>query len=396
MKKSVIFLLIGSILGVLVWKNVERVMEGRQANVATIDGKNVLPPAPPSGSKSQVSETRAAASKLERVVVNIDTLGQPLQTDWGLFGGRSVQPQGSGSGVIIREDGFVVTNHHVVANAQSITVTTWDGKQYSGQLWATDPSFDLAVVKINKDKLPFAVLGNSDSIEVGDSVIAVGNALGLGTTVTSGIISATERSVPDSSTRGLSRAIQTDAAINRGNSGGALALLNGEVIGINTAILSTQGGGNIGIGFAIPSNTVREVVTQLIRTRQAIPMPWLGIEYGNNSPEIAGMLEQQGITYPNSNGIIVIQVLQGSPAQAGGIRPFDNILLADGKEIKDTRDFQRIIQAKKPDETLKIQLYRPSTGRKVELEIKLGSAPAMQAAPQQPQQAPRRILPLPF
>ena len=181
---------------------------------------------------------RAAAADVEQVVVNIDTVMRPVSIpDFGFLGSRYALPEGAGSGVVIRPDGFIVTNNHVVENAQQIEVTFQNGDKVRGEIWGRDPAYDLAVVKVARSGLPTARLGDSSKIRVGDQVIAVGNALGLGTTVTSGIVSALERAVEGSEkSKGLAKAIQTDAAINRGNSGGALALLNGDVIGINTAI----------------------------------------------------------------------------------------------------------------------------------------------------------------
>lgn len=397
MKKTVALLILGLLLGVLVVLNYQRIQGGRVTPL-TQDG-DVLPPPSKSAAAPGDNPTRAAAAKLEKAVVNIDTVGRPVGIpDFG-FTTRYVQPQGAGSGVIIRPDGFIVTNDHVVGDAQDIDVTLDDGSRVRGQLWARDPQSDLAIVKIGRNNLPFARLGDSDRIAVGDPVIAIGNALGLGTTVTSGIISARERSVQGpGGNKSLEKAIQTDAAINRGNSGGALALLNGDVIGINTAIFSTeQGGGNIGIGFAIPSNTVRKIATDLIENKKVDrPQPaWVGVWYVQMSPEFAaGIRQELGLEYPNTkDGIIVRRVEAGSPAAKAGIRVFDQILEADGKKLKKQTDFSDAIHSRKPGDTVKLKLYRPSASKQMDVTVTLSAVP--QNLPVNEQQ-PRRGLTLPF
>jgi serine protease Do len=407
LKKSLALLIAGCVLGVLIYLNVQRMMGGRGLPLAGEQG-DVLPPpsnAPiPSGLKE--SPTRIAAAKLERVVVNIDTLGRPIGIpDWFGMATRYVQPQGAGSGVIIRSDGFIVTNDHVVRDAQTIDVTLFDGRKVRGELWGRDPQSDLAIVKIPRNNLPVARLGDSDQIAVGDPVIAVGNALGLGTTVTTGIISARERSVqgPDGN-RALEKAIQTDAAINRGNSGGALALLNGDVIGINTAIFSTnEGGGNIGIGFAIPSNTVRKIANALIKNRKVErPAPaWVGIWYMGMSAEVAQAVEQElGFRYPQPDtGILVRRVEPGSPAEVAGIRPWDQVLDVDGKPIKQQSDFADAIHERKPGDSVKLKIYRPATGSTLTVTVRLAAAPRNLPAagvPEEVPSQPRGGLRLPF
>lgn len=405
MKKSIALLVAGAVLGVLVWLNVQRVMQGGPGSVVT--GGQVLPPPKTTGSVP-ASATRNAAAKLEQVVVNIDTVGRPVSVPVpGFFGmeSRFVTPEGSGSGVIVRSDGFIVTNNHVIENAQQISVTLNNGNRVKGEVWARDPNYDLAVVKIPRSGLPFAVLGNSDKVQVGDPVIAVGNALGLGTTVTSGIISAKERAVGgEAGSKGLAKAIQTDAAINRGNSGGALALMDGEVIGINTAILSSNGGGSIGIGFAIPANTVRTVATELIRNRkyQAPPQAFMGIAYGANNPDDAQLLkERYGFVYPSvTDGILVASVVDGGPADRAGIKVFDNILTVDGKAIKGTDGFQKIIRGHRPGDAVSLTLFRPALGRKITLRVSLSAVPQGmgegESQPQPQQTQPRRGFPIPF
>lgn len=401
MKKSLALILLGAVAGVLIWLNVLRIMAGRQD--LTLPSGNVLPPlsSAPAPTQSKDVSTERAAAVVEKVVVNINTVGRPIP-DTSYFGfGGFLTPEGAGSGVIVRKDGFIVTNNHVIEDAQTIDVTLSNGKKVRGELWARDPAFDLAVVKIPLNNLPTAVFANSDDIHVGDPVIAVGNALALGETVTSGIISALARSVegPEPN-KSLQKAIQTDAAINRGNSGGALALLDGRVVGINTAILSTNsGGGNIGIGFAIPSNTVYKVVSELIRHRKyEAPSPaWIGIQYLPNSREISQMLkERYQMSYPSATaGVIVDQVVPGGPAERAGIKAFDNILTVDGKPVNGTRGFAYAIHAHKPGDTVKITVWRPALSRKLTIAVKLSAMP-VNVPQQQPQQGPTGSFGLPF
>ncbi len=218
--KSLGLIILGAVVGVLVWLGFQRYIDNRET-VATGGLPGVISRPAPEAAGGQA--TTKAAKIVEEYVVNVDTTGRPV-ADYGFFGFQGWRtPTGSGSGVIVRQDGFVVTNNHVVEDAQDIQVTLFSGRKLSGRLWARAPDYDLALVKINARDLPYARFADSQKdIRVGDPVIAVGNALGLGTTVTSGIISALQRRVPtDSNSRNISlqKAIQTDAAINPGNSG---------------------------------------------------------------------------------------------------------------------------------------------------------------------------------
>ena len=321
-----------------------------------------------------------AAAIVGKAVVNIDTTSRPSDKGFpfdifGLpFGGpQSPEPQqGKASGVIVRPDGYIVTNNHVVADAQSVTVTLHSGARYRGRVVGTDPKTDLAVVKIDARNLPYATFANADTLVVGDWVVAIGNALGLGPTVTVGVVSATQRALMVGD-RPLEHAIQTDAAINRGNSGGALADLKGQVIGINTAIASTgPDGGSIGIGFAIPSNTVKKITDELIK-RGKVVRPWLGIYYGPVTDSIRQGMGSQGPT-PPAGGVIVSQVIPGSPAERAGIRSYDIILEVDRKKVTDPKTVENTIQSHKPGQKIVLLIWR--NGQTIVVGVTLGEMPA--------------------
>jgi serine protease Do len=233
---------------------------------------------------------------------------------------------GSGSGFILRQDGIIVTNNHVVENAKDITVVLADGRELSGAVLGRDPKTDLAVVKVEtKDALPIAPMGDSDALHVGDWVVAIGNPFGLSNTVTAGIVSAKARSIGAGP---YDNFIQTDAPINPGNSGGPLFDQRGNVVGINTAIFS-RNGGSIGIGFAIHVNLAKQLVPELEESGH-VTRGWLGVAIQKLTPELA---ESHGVTPPR--GALVSSVMAKSPAEAAGIKPGDVIVDYDGKPLVD-------------------------------------------------------------
>ena len=270
------------------------------------------------------------------------------------FGDRARQmrqePQiGLGSGVIVSPEGYLLTNNHVVAGADDIEVKLADGREAKATVIGTDPDTDVAVLKINLDRLPAITFGATDDLQVGDVVLAIGNPFGVGQTVTSGIVSALGRDQLGINT--FENFIQTDAAINPGNSGGALVDTNGNLLGINTAIYS-RSGGSMGIGFAIPATTARQVMESLIKDGQ-VRRGWIGVEPRDLTPEIA-----QTLNLPIKQGVLITGVLQSGPASAGGVRPGDVVVKVGDKRVTTTVQLLNAVAALTPDKQAVIQVQR--------------------------------------
>lgn len=272
--------------------------------------------------------------------------------------------RGLGSGVIVSADGSILTNHHVVDGAEKITVLTSDNKSFTAKVIGTDKPSDLAVLKIDAQGLPFLSLGNSDTVRVGDIVLAIGNPLGIGQTVTAGIISAKGRrtGLSDGSYEDF---LQTDAPINRGNSGGALVNLNGELIGINSQILSPGGasGGNIGIGFSIPSNMAKTVFEQLLKDGK-VHRGMLGINIQNVSEDTAVALELK-----DRAGVLVSGVKAGSSAEKAGMKRGDIITAINGEKLEDSNVLRNKVAGTAPGTTIKLTVVRE--GKETELSATL-------------------------
>ncbi len=299
---------------------------------------------------------RTASQRISPAVVNIDTGTRVFD----FFGEERSVRLGSGSGVIISSDGYVVTNNHVVRLrreiARDIFVTLRDGRRFRARVLGTDSQNDIALLKIDAKNLPVAQLGDSDKLQVGDWVIAVGNPFGLGTTVTAGIVSALNRSLEGANIP--SGLIQTDAAINQGNSGGALADSRGRLVGINTAIYSPVGA-NVGIGFAIPINRVKEVVKEILEYG-FLGEAFLGISYVDISdPQVRRSLEQRlpGVRFP-AQGMFVVEIVPRTPADAAGIQPGDVILQIDGRPVRRIEDMQGYLRRKQPGERITLRVWR--------------------------------------
>ena len=276
-----------------------------------------------------------------------------------------------GSGVIISPRGYILTNQHVVEAADEIEVALSDGKKLSAKVVGSDPETDLAVLHVDAQNLPPITLGQAAKLRVGDVVLAIGNPLGVGQTVTMGIISALHRTGLRINT--FENFIQTDAAINQGNSGGALIDTSGNLVGINTAILS-QSGGSIGIGFAIPVSTAKQVMNQLIATG-SVTRGWVGVELQAITPELA-----ESFKYGSTAGVLVAGVQRGSPADRAGIKPGDIVLTVDGKQVHDPDSMRGLIVALAPGRHIRIKLKRGQS--EMELPVQVGKRPRVEPAPE--------------
>jgi len=265
-----------------------------------------------------------------------------------------------GSGVIVDATGYIVTNNHVVAKADEIKVLLNDRREFSGKVVGTDPKSDLAVIKINAKDLPMVPWGDSDKLEVGEYVLAIGNPFGLNQTVTQGIVSAVGRA--NVGIADYEDFIQTDAAINPGNSGGALVNARGELVGINTAIFS-RSGGYMGIGFAVPSNMTRAVMDSLIKGGKVV-RGWLGVSIQDVTPDLA---KQFGLT--DSRGALVSEVIPDSPAAAAGIQSGDVIIAFNGKTVDSPSILRNTVAQTSVGKTIKVELLREKKTKSVEVKI---------------------------
>ena len=254
-----------------------------------------------------------------------------------------------GSGVIINSDGYVLTNNHVIQGADAIQVSLKDGRSSTATVIGTDPETDIALLKIDLDNLPVISIGDSEQLEIGDVVLAIGNPFGVGQTVTMGIVSATGRTQLGINT--FENFIQTDAAINPGNSGGALVDAYGRLIGINTAIFSRSGGSQ-GVGFAIPSKMAKNIMNQLIKHGRAV-RGWLGFEGHALTPKLVESLELD-----TTEGIIITAIIRNSPAHKAGLEPGDIIAGIDDNKVKSGHDALAVITAKQPGEKVTLLIRR--------------------------------------
>jgi serine protease Do len=382
---STIFVLITLTLGILIGTVVSKSAKGKED--PSVDATPLQMPAP-----QQMSNTFSRVAKqIEPAVVNINTestlrprRGRQMPGDEGedpmqdffdrFFGGqtpRGMNPEGMrqrslGSGVILDSKGFIITNAHVVERADRIRVRLMDdppgAQPHEAKVIGSDRETDLAVIKIDvKRALPAAKLGNSDSMNVGDWVLAIGSPFGLEQTVTAGIVSSKGRTIDNS--RQFQSFIQTDAAINPGNSGGPLVNLNGEVIGINTAIF-TQTNGSMGVGFAMPSKTVMSVYNQLIGPEHKVTRGSIGVQFGATpNPAVARM-------YGVPDGVVISSVRPGTPAEQAGLKTGDTIVSIDGKPIKTGDELVGEISSRKPGTKMKVGIVRDQ--KRQELDVTVG------------------------
>ncbi len=334
---------------------------------ATIGGVSVIEaPAsslPRAASPAGPIGSFAAAAKIaSAAVVSINTskaaVKNPQMNDpWFRFFFGDQNPgeaqAGLGSGVIVSSSGYILTNNHVVEGADEIEVVLNDTRKTRAKVIGTDPDTDLAILKIDLDKLPVIVLGNSDELQVGDPVLAIGNPFGVGQTVTGGIVSALGRNQLGINT--FENFIQTDAAINPGNSGGALVDVNGNLLGINTAIYS-RSGGSMGIGFAIPVSTAKQVLEGIVAEGQ-VTRGWIGVEPQELNAELieAFKLKPEAA---KAGGVIITGVLQNGPAALGGIRPGDVIMAVDGHPVRNVSQLLTAVAALKPGTPAPLKVLR--------------------------------------
>ena len=314
------------------------------------------------GSASPMGSFAPAAKIASAAVVSINTskaaVKNPQMNDpWFRFFFGDQNPgeaqAGLGSGVIVSSSGYILTNNHVVEGADEIEVVLNDTRKTKAKVIGTDPDTDLAILKIDLDKLPVIVLGNSDQLQVGDPVLAIGNPFGVGQTVTGGIVSALGRNQLGINT--FENFIQTDAAINPGNSGGALVDGNGNLLGINTAIYS-RSGGSMGIGFAIPVSTAKQVLEGIVAEGQ-VTRGWIGVEPQELSAELVEAFKLKPEA-AKAGGVIITGVLQNGPAAQSGIRPGDVILAVDGQPVGNVSQLLTAVAALKPGTSAPLKVLR--------------------------------------
>jgi S1-C subfamily serine protease len=320
----------------------------------------------------------AVYEKVADGVVNVTSTAVQMDFFFNAF-----PTQGSGSGSVIDTRGHILTNHHVVADAQKLEVTLADESKWPAKLVGSDPESDLAVIRIDapREKLKVIPMGDSKSLRIGQKVLAIGNPFGFERTLTTGVISSLGRTIRSDSGALMEDIIQTDAAINPGNSGGPLLNSEGEIIGINTAILSPSGG-SVGIGFAIPVNVAKKIVPDLI-ARGYIVYPWIGATIQSLIPEVADYLKLKV-----ERGAMIAEVVKGGPADKAGLRGGnrrievgntivvvggDVIVRADQHEIKTNDELIRYIREKKPGDTISLQVFRRNKPQ--EVRVKLGERP---------------------
>ena len=341
----------------------------------------VAAPATPSAASGPTTASyNAAVQRAMPAVVNISTSKEvrsrhPLLNDpiFRRFFGEQLPDEAQrasslGSGVLVSTSGYVLTNHHVVEAADEIEVALADGRKLLAKVVGSDPDTDLAVLRVTAEKLPAITFGSSEALRVGDVVLTIGNPFNLGHTVTAGIVSALGRSGLGINT--FENFIQTDAAINPGNSGGALIDASGNLVGINTAILSRTGN-SMGIGFAIPVSTAKMVLDQIVKTG-TVTRGWIGVEVQEITPPIAESFKLGG-----TRGALIAGVLRGGPADKAGVKPGDVLTEVEGKPVADPTAMLNLIAALAPGKPATVKLKR--NGNEVDATITVGRRPKPQA-----------------
>jgi serine protease Do len=376
-----LLLCVGFALGIVIAQHGERLLSGRGAGSdreqAPLVGAS--PRVPPEVRSLQASLS-AVAQHVMPAVVNISSVrvyktpgrapffNDPFfreffGDDASRFFGvpRERVERSLGSGVLVTENGYIITNNHVISQASQVTVSLADKREFKAKVVGTDPKTDVAILKINGKGFPIVQWGNSDNTRVGDIALAIGNPFGIGQTITMGIISAKGRSqvgITD-----YEDFIQTDAAINPGNSGGALVNIEGEVIGINTAIISRSGGYQ-GIGFAIPSNMAQAVMTSLVKHGKMI-RGWLGVSVQEVTPQIAA---EFGL--PKSAGALIVEVTANGPAAEAGLRRGDIILNYGGNKIEQSGELRILVADTPVDQKVRLTIWRDRQSKEVPVVIK--------------------------
>lgn len=306
-----------------------------------------------------------AIQTVQPSVVNINTIYRSHE-GFGFFQFLDQPREGLGSGVIFDRKGFILTNNHVVKEAERILVSLLDGRRFVATLVGRDPETDIAVLQVPEEALPTAKLGDSSLISKGQWVVAIGNPFGLESTATIGIVSALGRDLPGEDAEGLQDLIQTDAAINPGNSGGALADLYGAVIGINTAVI--QPGVGQGIGFAIPINTAYEIARILIEYGK-VSRPWIGVIPGEAGID-ADLASQYSLPL---RVVFVDDMYRGSPAAEAGLLPADILLSVDGKALGSKKDLRDYVRSRRPGDLIRLEIFR--LGKRYIRQVRLGEKP---------------------
>ncbi len=372
MKKSVVFglgaLIVGFLLGGWFFGNLNTPKKPFVDSPKTVFAKTV----PVVNNSSFVETAKKVTSAVVKILSTVEitqqyspfSFGDDFFGDdfWKRFFGvpQKRRVQGLGSGFFISKNGYIVTNNHVVDKATKVEVYTYDGTRYKAKIIGKDPKTDLALIKIKGNNFPFLPLGDSSKVQVGEWVMAIGNPLGTEFSVTAGIISAKGRQL---GVADYADFIQTDAAINKGNSGGPLVNLRGEVIGVNSVIL-TPNEGSVGIGFAIPSNLVKVIVSEL-KTNGKVIRGWLGVAIQDISPE-----DKDALGLKNTRGALISQVTPGSPADKYGLKPYDVIVSINGKKIKNSTELKVIIGATKPETVVSLGIIRE--GKLITKRVKIG------------------------
>ena len=374
--KLALVAVLGALTGWWVWQTPQNpIQQGSPAPVLLPLVRNAAASLPNVGISSDEQNNIEVYKAVSPAVVNITSTTIQYDFFFNVF-----PTQGSGSGFLIDDQGDMVTNYHVISGARSVEVTLWDQSRHPAKLVGRDPVTDLAVIKIDAQRsLPYVELGDSDQLQVGQKVLAIGNPFGFEGTLTTGIISSLQRNIRDEQGRVLENLIQTDAAINPGNSGGPLLNARGEVIGINTAIFGRT---NLGIGFAIPVNLAKAIVADLLREGR-VRRAYLGAIGQDIAPPIAELLQ-----LPASEGILIARLTRGGPAEQAGLQAGrrlaiignqqiviggDFIVELDGNPIPTSAEMGRYILSKRPGETVRVTLYRGN--RRMTLDVELGERP---------------------